>query len=174
MIIIKSCTSNGVYMYGINSKSHILCVSKTMEFSFPRSWCAEHNSYCGDSERCRRGTQATGKRLGHHTATYTAHAHTPSNARHHPCGGAPHRIGMHGMGMGRQRHGSRGPQIMETARSLVLGSGVHATQRLFFFNSSSYQIFKCIYRILNIDENKNQLYSLVEIYETNLLSLASL
>jgi hypothetical protein len=49
------------------------------------------------------------------------------------------------------------------------------TQRKgFFLNSSSYQIFKCIYRILNMDENKNQLYNLIEIYETNLLSLVSL
>ena len=43
-----------------------------------------------------------------------------------------------------------------------------------FQNSLSHWIFRHVHGVLNIDENKNKLYSLVEIYETNLLSLVSL
>ena len=43
-----------------------------------------------------------------------------------------------------------------------------------FQGSSSYRIFRRMHRVLNIDENKNQLHNLVEIYETNLFSLFSL
>jgi hypothetical protein len=43
-----------------------------------------------------------------------------------------------------------------------------------FQDSSSHRIFRHMHGVLNIDENKNELYSLVKIYETNLLSLVSL
>ena len=42
-----------------------------------------------------------------------------------------------------------------------------------FSHFSSHRIFRRIYGVLNIDENKNQLHNLVEIDETNLLSLVS-
>ena len=43
----------------------------------------------------------------------------------------------------------------------------------FFLDSQSHQIFRHMHGVLNIDENKNQLHSSIEIDETNLLSLVS-
>jgi len=43
-----------------------------------------------------------------------------------------------------------------------------------FSDFPSHRIFRRMYRVLNIDKNKNELHNLVGIYETNLLSLVSL
>ena len=43
-----------------------------------------------------------------------------------------------------------------------------------FHDSPLHRIFRRMHGALNIDENKNWLHSLAEIYETNLLSLVNL
>ena len=48
------------------------------------------------------------------------------------------------------------------------------TQKNFKILFITYQIFRHMHKVLNIDENKNYLHSLVKIYEINILSLLSL
>jgi len=56
-----------------------------------------------------------------------------------------------------------------------LNKALFSSQKILqiFSDSPSHRIFRRMHEVLNMDKNKNQLYSLVGIDEANLLSLVS-